>query len=79
MTPFEQGYRRCLEILESRMWMSQHHQDMHRAWDKRHGVHPDDLAGYLAAQLHVRNLLRAELGMELIEPVGQLNLMGGVA
>lgn len=78
MTPFEVGYRRCLQGLERDLRTSQHHQNILSAYDRQRGVHPDDLAGYLAAELHVRNFVRAELGLEPIVPAGQLTL-GDVA
>jgi hypothetical protein len=75
---YRTAYTRTLEAIESSLALTLTQQDTAR-WQAK--VYPEsyNADAALAAHLTVRNLVRAELGLEPIVPSGQLDLLGGVA
>lgn len=78
MIDYRTAYTDTLGAIERTMAPTLTQQDARRWMAK---TYPDqfNFEGWLAARLTVRNLIRAELGLEPIVPAGQLDLLGGVA
>lgn len=75
---YDTAYRAALKGWERSTYWTAAELDVWK-WQEKEYPGQFNLAAKLAARRAVRNLIRAELGLDPVGPMGQLDLLGGAA